>query len=289
MHRILRRLLLLGILAGGVLSSVLSHAGQRVFYPGAESSADARRSYPLAVLNMCQDYLHGDYEFRASGLLAQQQRNLLLLEQGELDILWTVSTVAREQKLLPVRIPIDRGLIGWRLLLVRQGEQEQFASLGQAGLSEKIAGQGHDWPDLAVLRANGFAAQGSSTYEGLFAMLARGHIDYFPRSVSEIWPELSTRPGLGLAVASGVALHYPEQLYFFVNRRNTALAAALTSCLRKATEDGALKRLFYQYFGEDIALAGLLRRRIVQLQLPEQIPPPPELADDFWFRPGEAR
>lgn len=259
-----------------------------VYYPGGESSADARLSYPLAVLDMCQTYLGDGYRFMPSPLLAQQQRNLRLLAEGHLDVLWTVSTAARERDLLPVRIPIDRGLIGWRLLLVRQGSQHGFADVDLPGLALKLAGQGHDWPDLAVLRANGFNAVGSSTYEGLFAMLAQGHIDYFPRAISEIWRELASRPGLDLAVAPGLVLHYPEQLYFFVNRNNARLAKALGDCLTQATEDGALKRLFYHYFAADISRAALAERRVIRLALPGDFPPPPELPASFWFHPGES-
>jgi hypothetical protein len=42
----------------------------------------------------------------------QQGRSLRLLAQGQgTDVVWTVTTEARERDFLAVRIPIDRGLI----------------------------------------------------------------------------------------------------------------------------------------------------------------------------------
>ncbi|MDP1340920.1 hypothetical protein, partial [Klebsiella variicola] len=71
--------------------------------------------------------------------------------------------------LLTVRIPIDRGLMGWRLLLVRRSELAQWDQVRHLDdLRRRIAGQGHDWPDTAILRANGLQVGTSSVYEALF-------------------------------------------------------------------------------------------------------------------------
>ena len=41
----------------------------------------------------------------------------LASSQGTVDICWTMSTDERETQILPIRIPIDKGLIGWRIAL----------------------------------------------------------------------------------------------------------------------------------------------------------------------------
>lgn len=263
---------------------------QVVYYPQPESSDDRRASYPAAVLRLCEQYLEQQYQFKPSAVHAQQSRNLLLLQQGRgLDVVWTVSNAERERQLLPVRIPLDRGLIGWRLLLIRQQDAQRFADISSLPqLAAMIGGQGHDWPDVEVLRANGLNLSTSTTYQGLFDMLARGHIEYFPRSVAEIWPESSAHSHKGLVVDPTLALHYPGLLYFFVNRQNTQLAEALTSCLQQATEDGSLQQLFYTYYGFAIKLAALGQRQILTLALPEQSVAVPELDDRYWFTPGES-
>lgn len=261
-----------------------------ITYPRPESSADERASYPVALLALCAARMEQRYHFRPSALQAQQSRNIRLLAEGRhLDILWAVTDAERERLLLPIRIPIDRGLIGWRLLLVRAADEARFSRIRRVtDLAALRAGQGHDWPDVEVLRANGFTVATGSTYEGLFGMLALGHIQYFPRALSEIWPEQAARADLGIAVEKTLALHYPEALYFFVNRNNTGLAQELTACLNSAIDDGSLQALFNTYYGAAIVKAELDRRTIFELDNP-LLPPETPLAAKYWFSPLETR
>jgi hypothetical protein len=39
---------------------------------------------------------------------------------------WSATTVDRERRLLPVRVPTRRGLLGFRLLLIRRQRQSEF-------------------------------------------------------------------------------------------------------------------------------------------------------------------
>lgn len=43
------------------------------------------------------------------------------------------------------------------------------------------AGQGFDWVETSVLRANGLPVMTSANSETLYGMLAAGRFDYFPR------------------------------------------------------------------------------------------------------------
>lgn len=261
-----------------------------VHYPRPESQTDARASYPVALLAMCLDKSGGDYQLRPSDLHMQQGRSLRFLEQGKyIDIVWTVTSAEREQAFLPIRIPIDRGLIGWRLLLIQQKNHAAFAAItSKDALAAMRAGQGHDWPDAEVLRQNRFDVATSTSYDALFNMLALGHIAYFPRSVSEIWPELEARPTLGMEVENSLVIHYPEALYFFVNRSNTALASAVEKGLRAAIADGSMNALFTRYHGDAIRRANLSSRRVIYLPNP-LLPDSARPADRaLWFAPADA-
>lgn len=272
-------------LIGLLLASAVS-AKPVVTYPRPESLADERASYPIALLKLSLRKAGDPYRLAASAVRMQQGRSLRLLEQGKgIDLLWTVTSRAREQAFLPVRIPIDRGLIGWRLLLIRQQDRALFAPrTSAAALAGLRAGQGHDWPDTEVLRANGLSVTTSTSYERLFKMLQLGHVQYFPRAVTEVWDELDAHTEQPLEVAAGVVLHYPEALYFFVNKSNTALAAAIEKGLRIAIADGTMEALFQQYFGAAIARADLQRRTIVTLSNP-LLPAATPLAEPaLWFR-----
>lgn len=260
-----------------------------VIYPRPESAQDVRESYPLAVLRLALQHSGQAYALRPSAARMQQSRSLLELERGEaLDVSWTVTSIEREARLRPVRFPIDRGLIGWRLLLIGRGRAGEFAALRDAaGLSAPLGGQGHDWPDLAILRSNGLRIAASPTYEGLFQMLARGHIDYFPRAISEVWGELDRRAELPIALEPALLLHYPSALYFFVHPRDQALADTLLRGLRAAQADGSLGLLFDAEYGEWIRRARLPERRLIELDNPQLPAETPVQDSELWFRPDD--
>ena len=98
----------------------------RFLYPLGESSTDERVRYPLAVLRLALQRSGRAHELRPSVTATQQVRGLRLLERGGLDVALSMAMVGRAQRLLMIPIPIDRGLLGWRLLLIRQGDAARF-------------------------------------------------------------------------------------------------------------------------------------------------------------------
>ena len=176
---------------------------------------------------------------------------------------------AREAELKAIRIPIYRGGIGWRLFLIHQESQENLASLNSVEeLKPMKAVQGHDWPDTTILRHNGFHVEVTSSYPSMFRMLKRGRVDYFPRSVKEVWAELATHKDEGVIVDSGWLLQYPTAAYFFVNKNNRSLAKDLEQGLEQMIKTGQYQRLFGEYFDPILKRAALDQRRVVKLTNP---------------------
>jgi len=242
--------------------------------------------YPVALLKLCLQKTPNEYRLEPASVAMQQGRSLRMLTAGkEIDVMWTVTSNEREAELLPIRIPIDRGLIGWRLLLIRQKDAERFADIHNAAqLAPLYAGQGHDWPDLTVLTSNGFHVTASTTYDGLFYMLARKHIDYFPRSITEVTPELSAHAELKLAVESRLLIHYPAALYYFVNKENTGLAATIEEGLQIAIADGSMQELFDSHYAESIKQHQLTEHTLIELQNPS-LPSATPLNDPrYWLQ-----
>lgn len=260
----------------------------RVVYPVPESQQDAREAYPLEVLRLALEHSGVDYRLESGRTPMQQSRSLRELEAGRsVDIVWTVNSPDRQASLFRIPFPIDRGLVGWRVLLVRQADIARFGQVTtKQQLAAFTAGQGHDWPDLDILRRNGLPTLASPTYEGLFTMLERYRIDYFPRSLAEVEKEHAQRPGRALAVEPSLLLHYHTGLYFFVKPGNRALADAVTSGLQRAVDDGSFQQLFATTYGlleHDLGLSG---RRIIEL---DNDFPPDEIAcadQRCWYRPG---
>ncbi|GGY66500.1 hypothetical protein GCM10011613_08050 [Cellvibrio zantedeschiae] len=260
-----------------------------IHYPRADSAADERVNYYSQLLALCLSKTGKDYQLEPTSFHAEQARGLQLVEANRgLEVTWTFTTTAREERLMPIRIPIDRGLFGWRLFLIKKSDQALFDKITTAEqLAALRAGQGHDWPDTEILQANHFLISGSTTYEGLFDMLARNHIQYFPRSLLEVELELKSHPHHNLAMESHLVLHYPTALYFFVNKHNTELAADLEKGLLAAMEDGSFKKLFDYHFSDTIRKADLRKRKIISINNPLLPAQTPLGETRYWFSPQE--
>ena len=88
----------------------LPSAAEPVIYNWPASNAgDPRGHYPIALLQLALEKSDSDYLPVPSKRDQVQWRNLRQLEMDQgIDVVWTMTTVEREQKLLPVRIPLDR-------------------------------------------------------------------------------------------------------------------------------------------------------------------------------------
>jgi hypothetical protein len=264
-----------------------SVTARTVVYPRAEFDNDERDRYPVQLLRLALRKAHASYELKPHAVFMLQVRAMREVEQGAgLDVVWTMTSREREQALLPVRIPIDRGLLGWRLLLVRPGSAPQFAAMTSLDQLKALrGGQGADWPDTTILRDAGLVVDESARYGDLFQKLAAGRIDYFPRSVQEIRGELDNHRDQGFVIEPTLALHYPTAMYFFVNKQRADLAADIRRGLEIALRDGSFEALFRQSFGDVLKRARLDKRRVFEMGNP-LLPPETPLADArLWYRP----
>jgi hypothetical protein len=201
----------------------------RLRYPQPMRRDIPVRSLPLELLRRAVERAGRVVELEPSQHVMVQARSAreLAADSGLIDLLWTVTSREREQALRPVRIPIFRGLYGWRLLLVRRGDSARFAALRSlADLQPLRLLQGADWPDTRVLRDNGLRVETAQSFESLFKMLQAARGDAFPRGVTEIGWEQSQRSDR-FEVEPSLALHYPSAEYYFVSQRNLALAELL--------------------------------------------------------------
>ena len=193
------------------------------------------------------------------------------------------SSPEREARLLPIRIPINKGMLGWRLGLIRTGDQELFAGVNTLkDLKGVRLAQGQEWPDTKILQANGIGVITAPRYEGLFKMLAAKRFDYFPRSIMEIWDEQANNAD-SLVVEPHLALHYYYDSYFMVNKKNTRLAQDIRDGLERAILDGSFDKLFQQYFGERLRKAHLETRTVIELQNPLLTPETPSNRPELWY------
>ena len=273
-----------------LLASPLS-AEMVIRHLSGESALDARNEYFLAMLELALEKTadQGDWTLQPADQVMPQSLALQRLSNNDgIDVVWSMTSIEREKQNRAIRIPLMKGLMGYRLLIIRAEDQQWFRRLQTIDeLRELRAGQGHDWPDTEILRANGLAVEGEEEYDSLFSLLQQGRFDYLPRAINEPWEELAARPNMDLMVEQGLLLYYPTAEYFFVNRQNTVLAERLEKGLRLAIEDGSFDKLFREHpinanaFGK----ANLLRRRIIRLDNP-LLPKDTPFADKQLWWPG---
>lgn len=280
---VLRRNLLLSAAA---LPLAASSAPLRLRIPQVSAKAALGRSYAAVLLEQALAAAGAPAELLATSELIPQNRALQELgRRSRLDVLWTMTSVERERIARPIRVPLFKGLFGWRLMLATPEVAERMRNVRTpAELREFSLVQGLEWPDTTVLQGNGLQVVISPTYDAMFKQLRLGRADAFPRSVEEIWWE-QQRYGQGLVVVPQLCLHYPAAVYYFVAPDEHELALAIELGLQRLRASGAFDRLFMQYHGEDLARAALGSRRVIELQNPLLPPQTPLNKPELWYRP----
>lgn len=252
--------------------SFTSQASKTVIYP-KQGVSDDKTGYPLALLRLALDRAVKEDEILliASQIEIPQSRILKLIANNVvIDIGWSMTSKEREASLLPVKIPLYKGLYGYRVLLIQEGEQHLFPKnlTTEVFKTQRIGVQGHDWPDTKILRHNGFNITQGTNYLGMFQMLKKGRVQYFPRSVLEVWSELESPDSSGLVVEKNFLIRYPTAMYYFVNPKKQWLAKAVEQGLYQAKEDGSFDLLFESIQQDFVERANFDQRTILELDNP---------------------
>jgi len=270
----------------------LAAATMAVGHIQPDATGDERDAYFLDMLELAlalteEDY--GAYRLVEAPLQMNQSRAIREMLTGRhLDVIWSMTDVEREARMHPIRIPLYKGLLGVRVPLVRADDVELLASVSTlAELQAYRPGQGHDWPDTDILRANGIPVETSASYEGLFRMLSQGRMDYLPRSVVEIWAEREMYDQFELLPGQGPLIAYPAPIYFFVAPDNRILAERIEVGLERAIDTGAFQTLFESHPANRVAIDQFLssERPIIWLDNPSLPKKTPLDEQALWFDP----
>jgi hypothetical protein len=276
-----------------VLTATLAAAQTRVVYPAFESGTDSRYNDILEILKTALDKTvdeYGPYTLQPSKSRMNEARYLaeLLNPAGVVNIGWSGTSVQKEKAYGVVRIPLRKGILGYRVALIarnRQADIDRIRSLDD--LKKETVGQGVGWGDVAIYEANGIKVH-TAGYESLFKMVAANRIDLFPRGINEVFPEYAARHGAipNLAVEKNLLIYYPWPYYFFFRKTNKSLAKRVESGLRKMIKDGSFDALFLKYNRASIRKANLKNRRVIRIENPG-LPKDTPLADaSLWFDPA---
>ena len=242
----------------------------RITYPSSELSNDSRGDFYVNLLKLAASKADAAYEVQPALNTSGIMRAFVRMGAGQgVDVMWAPATPQLDQGYLRIRVPLDKGVLGWRLFLVNQKDLDRFAAVRTLDeLKAFSAGQVTEWADTDILRSNGLGVVESMQYKDLFKMLAVQRFQYLPRGIGEIQAEARNYAELGLTIEPHLAVHYPMCAYFFVARHNAELARQLETGLRRALKDGSYEKLFQQFNGQALQAARLDKRLVFELDNP---------------------
>ncbi|WP_205310735.1 substrate-binding periplasmic protein [Rheinheimera maricola] len=246
-------------------------------FPAIAHVEDPRSVYPLALLELALAQSKRQYQLQSSPQRMSKSRSLAFLkDKTELDVVWTMTSIERELDFRAIRVPIFKGLSGYRVMLIRSDQQALFSvDTPVVQIKRRLYAQGHDWIDAKVLQLNGLSVIGAAGYDNLFSMLEKGRVDAVPRNALEIADEASLLAARNIVIEKNWVIYYPTASYFFVNSDNKQLAQDIEQGLQRIIADGTFEQLFNQFFAGHLAELDLRQRQVIILKnplLPEQTP-----------------
>jgi hypothetical protein len=280
-------------MASILVSSCAFGAGVKVVYPADESDKDPRHLDMVEILRTALDKTvpqFGPYELAPSALRMSKARYLSALRDGSLlNVVWASTSIDMENSFLPIRIPLRKGLLGYRIALIAREKQALIDQVHTVEDLKKLTiGQGLDWSDAKVYEAHGIKVM-TGKYENLFRMTSLMRFDMFPRGIGEVFTEfeLYSKTIPKLAIEDKLLIFYPWPFYFFFNKNDAALEKRIDAGLHIMLKDGSFDEIFMKYNRAAIERANVKGRRVIRLRndlLPKETP----LNDAaLWFDPSK--
>jgi hypothetical protein len=181
----------------------------------------------------------------------------------------------RQGLIKAIRIPLERGLLGYRVCLVKQSRQDilKDASSGD-DLRKLVVGQGTGWSDAVIYTNLGIrvvAAPFGDASHPLLA-LAAGHFDILPLGIGEyrgFLDKFAEKGGTGVVADRHVLIRYPWYRYIWVSMTapdGALLFRALDKGLERIVANGTFERIYEKHRGKD--RPSFMGRRIIDLPSP---------------------
>ncbi len=252
--------------------------------------SDPNAAYAIKMLKLAIAHSDNpDYRVEVSSENYTQTRtNEEVRSKGLLDVCWASSDSDIESQLRPIRIPLFKGLLGYRIFIINKNDQAKFDKVQTlADLKKLTVGQGRTWADGRILEANGFTVIKTNKYPSLFHMVEGGRFDGFPRGVHEPFGELESRPELELAVEKKLLLYYRMPFYLFVAPDNQTLAKDLEVGFERAIANGEFDKVFYgdKAIQDVMQKANMQNRTLFKLDNPLLSKETPTDRPELWFDP----
>ncbi len=221
-----------------------------------------------------------------------QTRRQLQMMRGSYDVDWFGATEEIESRVVPIRYPILRGLLGHRVFITNRetysviNRAMPFSELKTFGL---IQGQG--WGDIVILANSGFKKISvTADYDNIFRMIQSNRASLFPRSIVEPYGELSSRCSLdrsnrctdkNMMVDDKLLLVYKLPMFFFISPHRQDLVKMFNSAFENHYDEFLV--FFRNYPLVKDALSKLENRSVFRINENNFLSEETNRIDDFYW------
>lgn len=261
-----------------------------IYHP-PESPLDVRYEYHWNILKLALDSTekkYGPYSMKPGIFMTEERQVRELLKRGnKLNMMIREANVEFEKKFLPVRIPIDRNLIGYRVLLINKKDRDLFKNINTLEDLKKLTfGQGAGWGDVEILKSAGLNVVTEVYYDQIFEELRSGKFNAFPRSVTEIQEEFEKRKDKmpELMIEESLLLYYPLPTYFWFakGKEGKKLRDRVEEGMETIIANGEFDKLFDQYYRAKISHLKVRKRKFIRIDNPTLPASVTQQKKQFW-------
>lgn len=209
-----------------------------------QSEYDSSHDYFKGLLELILDETkdkYGKTDIQFSSKMEQGRAFLSLKNREILDIHWAGTSLQRESDFTVIKIPLVKGLLGYRLFIINKKNKKLFDEIKTFDDLKKFkACQGTHWPDTKILENSGLKVVKNTQYELMFSQISVNRCDYFPRGVHEIVSEIKARENKyeNLMMYENLIIYYPFPMYFFVAKENIILSKRVEEGLLRIIDSG---------------------------------------------------
>lgn len=284
-----RRAVLLG--AGGAASALAGQGpGGRIEVVYPRMPERPLEAYPFRMLKAALQASGRPHVLRLTEGELPSMRAYRELTGGQFNVMDTGAApkMAQDARVLP--FPLDLGLSGYRVMLVRRDRVAQLRAVQTLqDLRGLRFGQGPDWVDGYILRAAGLKVV-EAEFLALFRMLEAGRFDVFPLGADEAQMLLTRFASLApsAVVLGDWCVHYRFARVFVVREDETAVFDALQEGLSRIFADGRAQAILAQdpRIGPLISGRQRLPRRVFEIANPQWSAPFQAIPEGLFFRPS---
>jgi hypothetical protein len=255
---------------------------------------DSRYNYPHKLLSeilRITEAQYGKTEIKQAHLKMSRDRTLRELEKGtDIHVMAEATKLLWEEKLIPIRIPIRKGIQGFRIFLILKKYQLLLSNIKTIEALKKLpTGSGLQWSITQILIENGFNVKTGNNYEGLFSMLIKERFMTFGRGINETTKEYSRYKEKfpELSIEKDLLLYIPLPTYFFVSPAKPILAERIETGLLKMIADGSFDIMFNKEFSLQIESANLKNRKVFYIENKNLSLKTPFDVKHYWYHPNE--